>query len=175
MNTGTEKEKDRKSEASADKKKSPAKASSKTVRAVRKKTYNDLDAVSAEVESLQNEILESIVIDGRTSPWGEDGERARYFIPQSIPPLVKGTFYHIKDDFSEGIFVLAEIVRGRAVLFIFQNCVTDTKTSYTPFSIRDLSGKNAFIRAVTPQEASEYKNRYFKKHIIGVLGPKKGR
>lgn len=151
------------------------KPSSKAIRAMRKKTFAELDKSTEEIEVLQSELMESIIIDGKPEMWGGNGERARYFLPDSIPPLIQGAFYCIRDEICDGVFSLEQIVEGRAVLFVFKNDITGAKTTYTPLSIRDLAVGNSFIRPVSPEEAEEYKNGYFRSHILGALGSQKER
>lgn len=149
------------------------KANSKTVKKIQNRTYGELDALSADIEDIHGSLMESIVIDGTPRAWGEGGGRARNLIPSDIPPLLEGADYYIKDENSNGVFTLAQIVNGRATLFVFKNCITGTRTTFTPYSIRDLAGKHACIKMMTPAEVEEYRKKYFKGHIIASLGPKK--
>lgn len=152
------------------------KNTSKVMRSLRKRALEETDALGEEVSGIQSSILESIVIDGQPREWGENGERAKFSIPKEIPPLATGYFYYIKDETSDGVFSLIQIVSGQTTLFVFKNCMTGTKTTFTPHSIRDLAGRAAnCIKPMKPSEVEQYRKEYFGGHIISTLGPKKNK
>jgi len=129
--------------------------SSKAIRALRKKTINESEALGAEINELSDELLKAIVENGppRIEEASVAGERRRFFVPEDIPPLTQGSHYHIKNESGEGVYVLTEIVSGRTTLLVFKGFSTGVKTTYTPASIKDLTEKSNFIKLVSPAEA----------------------
>lgn len=122
--------------------------SSKTARRRRERYGVQCENDAVEEANTRESMLSAIVVDGK-----DDDNSPESFGP---PGMERGSVYKIKDDCVNGTYELCDIVAGRAVLYVFKNIETGTKTTYTPYALSEFNtgGRNGTMKRVSPHRES---------------------
>jgi len=104
--------------------------SAKTSRRRRKRLDAECETEAAADMAARHDMLASIVTEGRDE---DESPRA------PVPDMERGGRYKIRDECVDGTFELCDIVAGRAVLYVFKNVETGTKTTYTPHALTEFN------------------------------------